>query len=115
VLVVDDEDVVRRMAQTALERFGYAVAVAENGKEAVEMFRARTNEIALVLLDMTMPVMGGERMLKTIRPDVKVILSSGYNEVEAIQRFSGKGLAGLLQKPYTATALLGKIRQVLQN
>jgi FixJ family two-component response regulator len=60
--------------------------------------------------------MGGEetfRELKTIRPDVRVILSSGYNEVEAVRRFTGKGLAGFIQKPYSAIALAEKVRSVL--
>jgi CheY-like chemotaxis protein len=69
-----------------------------------------------VLLDMTMPVMSGEetfRELKSMNPDVPVILSSGYNEVEAVQRFTGKGLAGFLQKPYSAAALAAKVSTVL--
>jgi DNA-binding NtrC family response regulator len=60
------------------------------------------DKIALILLDMTMPLMSGEetfRELKTIRPDVRVLLCSGYNEVEAVPRFTGKGLAGFIQKP----------------
>jgi two-component system, cell cycle sensor histidine kinase and response regulator CckA len=71
-----------------------------------------------VLFDMTMPVMGGEeafRNLKTIRGDVRVILSSGYNEVEAVRRFTGKGLAGFLQKPYSAGTLAEKVRAVLRE
>jgi DNA-binding NarL/FixJ family response regulator len=60
--------------------------------------------------------MGGEetfRELKTIRPDVRVLLCSGYNEAEAVRRFTGKGLAGFIQKPYSATGLTEKIRSVL--
>ncbi|MBV8732370.1 MAG: response regulator, partial [Acidobacteriia bacterium] len=115
VLVVDDEDIVRRSAKAMLERHGFTVVLAENGKEAVELYRVLADKIDLVLLDMTMPVMGGEetfRQLKTIRPDVRVILSSGYNEVEAVRRFAGKGLAGFLQKPYSAMTLVEKVRSV---
>ena len=71
VLVVDDEQIVRRSAKAMLERYGYSVVVAENGKEAVELYRVLADKIDLVLLDMTMPMMGGEetfRQLKTIRP-----------------------------------------------
>ena len=67
---------------------------------------------------MTMPVMSGEDALaemQAIRPGVKVILSSGYNESEAIHRFAGKGLAGFLQKPYTATELAQKVKRALAN
>jgi FixJ family two-component response regulator len=65
---------------------------------------------------MTMPLMTGEetfRQLKTTNPNVKVILSSGYNEVEAIRRFTGKGLAGFIQKPYTSSQLAEKIKSIL--
>ena len=116
VLVVDDEQIVRRSAKAMLERYGYSVVVAENGKEAVELYRVLADKIDLVLLDMTMPLMGGEeafRQMKMIRGDVRVILSSGYNEVEAVRRFTGKGLAGFLQKPYSATTLAEKVRAVL--
>ena len=116
VLVVDDEQIVRRTAKTMLERYGYSVVLAENGREAVELYRVLADKIALILLDMTMPLMGGEetfRELKTIRPEVRVLLSSGYNEVEAVRRFTGKGLAGFIQKPYSAIALTEKVRYVL--
>ncbi|MEX2262825.1 MAG: PAS domain S-box protein [Bryobacteraceae bacterium] len=117
VLVVDDEEIVRRTAQNALERQGYKVLLASNGHEAVEVFREQGDEIVLVLLDLTMPVMGGEeamRRLQSIRPRVSVLLSSGYNEVEAIRRFTGKGLAGFIQKPYSAGQLADKVKQALK-
>jgi len=116
ILVVDDEEVVRRTARSALERYGYTVLTAENGREGVEIYRGMADRVSMVLLDMTMPVMGGEealRHLKTINPDVRVLLSSGFNEVEAVRRFTGKGLAGFIQKPYTAAALASKVRGVL--
>jgi len=116
ILVVDDEEVVRRTAKSALQRYGYTVLTAENGHEAVEIYRGMADRVAMVLLDMTMPVMGGEealRHLKTINPGVRVLLSSGFNEVEAIRRFTGKGLAGFIQKPYTAATLAEKVRGVL--
>jgi PAS domain S-box-containing protein len=118
VLVVDDEQIVRRSAKTMLERFGYSVVLAENGKEAVDLYRILADKIDVVLLDMTMPIMNGEqafRELKTIRPDVRVILSSGYNEGEAVRRFAGKGLAGFIQKPYSANTLAQKVRAVLSE
>lgn len=116
VMVVDDEQIVRRSAKAMLERHGYSVVLAENGKEAVELFRVLGDKIDLVLLDMTMPVMGGEetfRELKTVRNNVRVLLSSGYNEVEAVRRFAGKGLAGFIQKPYSAVTLVEKVRSAL--
>ncbi len=116
VLVIDDEEMVRSTAQATLERFGYEVVVAENGLRGLDTFLRLADRVDVVLLDMTMPVMSGEetfRELRSIRPDVKVILSSGYNEVEAIRHFAGKGLAGFVQKPYTAVRLAEAVRSVL--
>jgi PAS domain S-box-containing protein len=118
VLVIDDEDIVRRTAKAMLERYGYAVVLAENGKEGVDLFHVLSDKIRVVLLDMTMPVMNGEetlQRLKAIDPNVKVILSSGYNEVEVIRRFTGAGLAGFIQKPYSAAALAQKIGPLVQE
>lgn len=118
ILVIDDTQTVRQAAKAMLERYGYMVLVAENGKEGVDIFRVAGDKIALVILDMTMPEMSGEetlRHLKLLRPEAKVLLSSGHNEVEAIQRFSGKGLAGFIQKPYSATALAQTVKSALEN
>jgi signal transduction histidine kinase/ActR/RegA family two-component response regulator len=115
ILVVDDEEIVRKVARNALESYGYTVILAENGQIAIDLFRGMADQFAAVLLDMTMPVMGGEetlRHLQRIHPRVKVILTSGYNEVDAIRRFTGAGLAGFLQKPYTAGRLAEKIKAI---
>lgn len=112
VLVVDDEEVVRKSAKSMLERYGYSVLTAENGMDAVEIFRQKGNQIDLVILDLTMPVMNGEaalRRLKLLDPKVPVLLSSGYNEIEAVERFVNKGLAGFVQKPYTSARLAEKV------
>jgi CheY-like chemotaxis protein len=117
ILVIDDEDIIRRTAKSMLEHYGFTVVVAENGQEGVELFQVLAEKVSAVLLDMTMPVMNGDeafRRLKAINPAIKVILSSGYNEVEAIRLFTGKGLAGFIQKPYSTTTLLAKIRSILQ-
>jgi CheY-like chemotaxis protein len=118
ILVVDDEETVRKTAHHTLERYGYEVVTANDGAEALELFRPRPKEFALVLLDLTMPVMSGEETLRQLRladSSVRVLLTSGYNEVEAVGRFSGTGLAGFIQKPYTAAALAEKVQQVLRN
>jgi PAS domain S-box-containing protein len=118
VLVIDDEEIIRRTAKSMLERYGYTVVLAENGKEGVELFKVLAEKISVTLLDMTMPAMSGEEAfsrLKAIKPDVKVILSSGYNEVEVVRRFTGKGLAGFIQKPYSSAALAEKVSSVLQE
>jgi PAS domain S-box-containing protein len=118
ILVIDDEDTVRQTAKSALESYGYRVRVAANGKEGVRIFQELSHEIAAVLLDMTMPVMSGEEALvrlKSIRPDIRVVLSSGYNEADATRRFTGKGLAGFVQKPYTAACLAETIKTALER
>jgi signal transduction histidine kinase/ActR/RegA family two-component response regulator len=116
LLVVDDEDLVRHFAQDVLERCGYQVLEAGNGQEAVELFRQRAGQIAGVLLDLTMPVMGGEealRQLKEIRRDVRVVLSSGYNEADKVRRLMGEGFTDFIQKPYTPADLAAKIKKAL--
>jgi PAS domain S-box-containing protein len=116
ILVVDDEEIVRQTARHTLERYGYKTLMASDGRSAVDVYRRQPDAIGLVLLDLTMPVMGGEealRHMQLINPRVRVLLTSGYNEVEAVHRFSGKGLAGFIQKPYTAAALAEKVKEVL--
>jgi len=117
VLVVDDEEIVRRIAKNTLESWGYRVLLAENGQAAVERFAQKPDDISLVLLDLTMPVMNGEQafqQMKRIRPSVRVILTSGYDEADAMGRFVGDGLAGFLQKPYTASRLAERVKRVME-
>ncbi|MBN2583665.1 MAG: PAS domain S-box protein [Planctomycetes bacterium] len=118
ILVVDDEDTVRSVTKMMLTRLGFDVLTAEDGVRALDVFRRRADEIVCVLLDMTMPRMGGEeafRELRQIRRDVKVILCSGYNEQDATNRFAGKGLAGFMQKPYQMEILSRKLRAALEG
>ena len=118
VLVVDDEETVRAVARQALELKGFQVLEAHDGRVAVDLVQQHGRDIALVLLDMTMPHMGGEaayREMRLLVPEIRVILSSGYNEVEAMSRFMGKGLKGFIQKPYGPRDLLGKIQEVLEG
>ena len=117
ILVVDDEEVVRQLTTKILKRQGFAVLTAVDGREAVEVFREHADKVTCILLDLTMPRMGGEQCfeeLRRISSDVKVILSSGYSEQEVAERFSGKGLAGFIQKPYWSSVLLAKLKEVLE-
>jgi two-component system cell cycle sensor histidine kinase/response regulator CckA len=116
VLVVDDEEHVRRVASRILTRMGFDVLSAEDGREGVAIYRSHQDEIVLVLLDMMMPRMGGERTfteLRRIKPDVRVLLTSGYNEQDAVDRFVGRGLAGFIQKPYPKGELERAVREAL--
>ncbi len=118
VLVVDDEEMVRRVAGMILREAGYEVLLARDGVEAIEMVRKHGHEIVCVLLDMMMPRMGGEETfteMRRLRPDIRVLLSSGYNEQTATNRFAGKGLAGFIQKPYTMKVLLAKVVELLEQ
>jgi PAS domain S-box-containing protein len=117
ILVVDDEDMVRRVAQASLEIRGYRVVMAANGAEAIRKVKT-DRRIGLVLLDLTMPVMSGEEAIDGIlteRPGVKVIVSTGYDHREAIARFGAKRVAGYLQKPYTSKQLAEKVKSVLKG
>jgi CheY-like chemotaxis protein len=114
VLLVDDEETIRGIGAEMLKALGFATVTAGDGREAVEIFKSR-NDIAFVILDLTMPHMDGEqcfRELRQIRPDVKVIMSSGYNEQEVTQKFIGKGLTGFLQKPYKLSEMEETTRRI---
>jgi len=115
ILVVDDEETIREVATMMLENIGFSVLTAENGLHALEVYRRHQQEITGVLMDMTMPKMDGKecfRELRRINADVKVILSSGYNEQDATSRFVGQGLAGFIQKPYSPEALMLIVKKV---
>lgn len=117
ILVIDDEDVVRKTAKIALQSFGFTVHLASNGKEGLDIFQSCKNPIRLVLLDMTMPIMSGDETLKRLLeldPNLRIIATSGYDETEAMRRF-GEGVAGFIQKPYTATQLANVVESVLQK
>jgi len=118
VLIVDDEETIRATASMMLQNFGFNAITAQDGEAGVAEFAKHHDNICAVLLDMTMPKMNGEecfRELRRIDPDVVVILSSGYNEQDATNRFVGKGLAGFIQKPYSPDALRELFVQVLKS
>lgn len=116
VLVVDDEEMVLRMAKAALEIRGYKVLTAENGQQAVDIIRESGESIAVVLLDMMMPVMSGAEAMDHIMrmyPGMTVIATSGYSEQEAARRFGGR-ITRFLQKPYTSRQLGEKIKAAIE-
>jgi CheY-like chemotaxis protein len=107
VLLVDDEETVRAIGSEMLRELGFEVVTAEDGRHALEIFTEKSDFLC-VILDLTMPRMDGEqtfRELRKLSPDLKIIMSSGYNEQEINQKFAGKGLAGFIQKPYTISEL----------
>ncbi|HEO70880.1 MAG TPA: PAS domain S-box protein [Candidatus Hydrogenedentes bacterium] len=116
VLVADDEESVRAVARETLTERGFTVLTAEDGREAVEVFAKHAGDIVAVLLDLTMPVMSGEQTfdeMQKIRPEVPIILTSGYTEQDAVERFSGKEPAAFIQKPYPPRELVKVFQNVL--
>jgi len=116
ILLVDDDETVLTVAGRMLERGGYKVVVAHDGREGVDAFRERAAEIACVILDLTMPHMNGEDALvkmRKIRADVPVLISSGYNEQEIESRFRESGINGFIQKPYQSAQLMMKVRAAM--
>jgi two-component system, chemotaxis family, CheB/CheR fusion protein len=117
-LIIDDEDLVRKISQDVLSRQGMRVLTADNGKSAVEVYREHGQIISVIVLDLQMPVMGGEEtlaLLREIDPEVPIILSSGFDEIEATRRFAVRKPAGFLQKPYSAQRLVSVISAALNR
>ncbi|MHC1728932.1 MAG: response regulator [Syntrophobacteraceae bacterium] len=119
VLLVDDEPFVRSMAKSMLETIlGYEVVEACDGSEALEIFRVRKDEISLVILDLSMPGMNGWETLsalRNLRPDIPVILSSGYNEAQVRQESHREQPQAFLHKPYRLNDLKSIISQALER
>ena len=116
VLVVDDEETVRAMVKMLLETLGYGVVTAKHGGEAIEIVRTRRDGLAAVLLDLTMSHVDGVEAFSEIhrlKPDLPVILSSGYNHQDATSHLAGKGLAGFIQKPYDLERLAAVLGEVI--
>ncbi len=116
VLVVDDEEAVREAAQLSLERVGYRVATAASGAEAVTRLREDPSAFDLVLLDLTMPDLGGEgtfRALRRLRADLPVLLTSGYDASEAARRMRVEGLWAFLPKPFDPDTLAARVAEIL--
>ena len=116
VLLADDEPTIRGLGQEMLEVLGFSVLTACDGRDAIEVYTRNRDEIVCVLLDLTMPELDGEqtfRALRVLKPDLKVIMSSGYNEQEVTQKFVGKGLSGFIQKPYKMVEMSRKLQEIL--
>jgi PAS domain S-box-containing protein len=112
VLVVDDEPGVRAIVARVVETFGFTAQVARDGLEGVELFREHAGSLRLVLLDLTMPRMDGEQAfleMNRIRPEVPVVLMSGFSEKLTVERFSSPKPAGFLAKPFDRKTLQAKI------
>src|SRR6185295_4490913 len=112
VLLIDDEEDVRAVTAHMLGRLGYSVVLAKDGREGVDVFRARSAAIDTVILDLTLPLLSGERVfeeIRSIRPDARVILMSGYNDEKTTRRLTDAGMAGFLRKPFSVADLRSTI------
>ncbi len=116
VMIVVDEDFISMLAQRVLCDEGYRVITARDGFQAIEMYRKLRDQIALIILDFTMPVMDGADVfaeLIEIDPEVPVVLSSGFAEQGRLQSMLARGLRGFIPKPYTHQKLLTQVRATL--
>ena len=118
VLIVDDDSRVRSVASAFIQNLEFNVITADDGKEGLELFKENHQKLVAVLLDMTMPVMGGVEAMVGMRafdPDVPIILVSGYSEVEAGTLVSGDRPNAFLQKPFKAKALKSILYEVMHE
>jgi len=116
VLVADDEAIIRELAREALEASGLQVIEARDGQEAVELFRERAGQVDLVLLDMTMPRMGGAeafRLIRQMAPSARILLTSGYTQQESLDALADLTPDGFLQKPFRVRDLVARVREVM--
>jgi len=118
VLLIDDEEMILEVGSGLLQELGYTVVTALSGPEALEIYTARQSEIAMVVMDMIMPGMGGGETfdrLKEINPAVKVLLSSGYSINGQASHIMERGCDGFIQKPFTMQQLSAKMREILDR
>lgn len=118
LLLVDDEKPIVDCGKIMLEKLGFQVLTASNGLEAITTVRKQGKTLICVILDLTMPCMDGEDAfdeIHKIQPGLPVIISSGYSESEIMHRFTGKKVAGIIQKPFLASTLQKKLRTILEG
>ena len=116
ILLVDDEEMVADIGKDMLEKLGYKIVVATGGNEAIKLLKTIRNQVNLVILDMIMPDMsGGETFnrLRAIKPDVKILLSSGYSLNGQASEIMQRGCNGFIQKPFNMKQISRKIREIL--
>jgi nitrogen-specific signal transduction histidine kinase/ActR/RegA family two-component response regulator len=118
ILVVDDEAMVLDVCRDMLEKLGYAVLAVDSGEKAVDLVSRNEKKLDLVLLDIIMPgLSGGETFdrLKSVRPDLKILLASGYSLDTKAAAIMNRGCDGFIQKPYTLKNLTDKIQSILNQ
>ena len=118
ILLVDDEDMIIDVGTRMLKKLGYKIFTARNGKEAITLFKKHQEKIDLIVLDLIMPKMGGGETydrLKEIKPDVKVLLSSGFSINGQASEILNRGCNGFIQKPFNLQNLSQNLRAILEE
>jgi CheY-like chemotaxis protein len=114
ILVADDEDLVREVAEAMLRQIGFEVVAVPDGREAVQVFTAEPDRFDLVLLDLTMPIVTGAEALQAIRqvrPDVAVLIMSGYNEQDRPPQAAGERPTAFIHKPFSLLTLRDRLQE----
>ncbi len=118
ILIVDDQETIWDFLIEALQELGYSVLLAENGLDAIEIYRNNPDQVDLVLLDMIMPKMGGHKtffQLKEIDPNARILLSSGYVSQEEVNDLLEQGAVGFLPKPHRLPTMAKEFRRILDE
>ncbi|MCB2191481.1 MAG: PAS domain S-box protein [Deltaproteobacteria bacterium] len=118
ILLVDDEEAILEVVRDVLEQHGYSVLTADSGEGALELFGQEDGNVDLVILDLGMPGMGGDRCLELLReqvPEVKVVVATGYAGTDKRKEILSAGASGFISKPYRLDSLLRTVRQILDR
>ncbi len=118
IMLVDDEDIVLDVGTQMIEKIGYSVIKAKNGKEAITLFRKHKAQVSLVILDLRMPEMDGEcayELLKEIEPEIKVLISSGCSLRDEANQNLKYGCNGFIQKPFNLKTLSQKVEELISQ
>lgn len=118
ILIIDDEKIIREMAENMLIECGYKAVLAEDGEKGIEIYKNLNKKIDAILLDIAMPRLSGQEVfvkLKRINPDIKVLLTSGYKDDRRVKESMKLGISAFIQKPFTIEQLSVKIKEVIKS